>query len=354
MKLMYTLIGIILILAGALAVCYYADFETDSFVQVKQFETATVLLRIQNECGTTEHFKISARTDVPLTISPNDFYLREGDSKLVSIVVEPGTTDGGLYESTINIVSDEVMQRSIAIKVIPNPNRMLRIYELPTTVRTYANYPYPVLIGIENNANMTLKNTIIVAEVNGEKVYQSEPIDLRPGERALRTFNLNLQEGTYTVRVKAFSGSYETVRGFEVISSKANRISTSLMISERDSAYILRYKLTNNDRDEIKNLLLTVEDAPVTWEVVKPPRIDLKPNETATVELVLKHDEDANANITVAFYEGSKLIQEEKVELNLEEVRGATGLISFRSSLTLGTIFLLLAGIAYYLYKRRK
>lgn len=306
-----------------------------------------VKLGVTNVCN-SNNFTLSVSSKFPASIEPSQFWLRERGTQDLILTLSPGDIDPGLYVVTIR--SSKGDEKNLVVKVEKGENPL--VMYAPSSISFREGEEVSFWIVLENKGNITLNNVVVMFEREGRKGFYENPITLQPGERKSVKLELgDLKIGTYDFRVKAFSGSVSFTRIVRVNVEPAYApITTMSNVRETKDSYVIEYTVTNNGDKELKDLFVTVEDAPPEWNVISPPPFDLKPNDSTSVEVILKHDGQKEANVTVSIYSGPVLIYEEGIEITSVRLHGVTGLLFGGNAVGWGLFILLLIGIAYLLY----
>jgi len=277
----------------------------------------------------------------------------------VELVLAPGGIEPGIYEVIVEAKAhNETVKGSFAVKVKEAGNPLS--LKCPTVVSLLEDEPHVIWVVVENNGNAVLNNVVVFSEEGGEKKFHDSVLSLSPGERVSIPLRLGyLSKGTHEVLIKALSGEYSFTRSVTVnVASRGEVVSTAVSVEETNDkgGYIVEYQVTNHGDEELKDLFLTVEDAPPGWDVISPPIFFLAPDETKTVELILQHGGKPEANVTISLYSRSVLIHEDPLELSLARIRGVTGLFGLpvEDTVDLGLLLLLFALIVYFGYTEYK
>ncbi|MCD6414713.1 MAG: hypothetical protein J7L23_03760 [Candidatus Diapherotrites archaeon] len=344
-------LAIVAIASMAAGSCLNFFVQSGEPVVVSQNSVAGVRVGVTNICDSAD-FNISVNSDFPASIEPNHFRLRERGTQELILSLSPGGTSPGIHE--VKILSSNGEEKSIFVKVLKGGNPL--VLHAPTSISFREGEKVSFWVVVENKGNTTLSNVVVMFERDGRKGFYDTPLSLQPGERKAVKLNLgDLKLGVYDFTVKAFTGDISTTR---VVTVKEEPtyvpVSTIINLRETSDGYVVEYTITNNADKELKDVFVTIEDAPSDWEVISPPPFDLKPNESTSVELVLKHGDQPNANVTISVYSGLSLVYEEGLEINQARLHGITGLFLKGTALSWGLFFLLLAGVAYLIYLHRE
>ncbi len=347
-KLIITIAALLLLTASVLASCVELSAD-DTVIDVPQYEIRTMDIMVHQLC----------RGDVGLSVvgdfaslSTSSIDLAQGDKGEVSLMLHPGAAEPGMYAITVHSNDDSL---ALAVRVTESDADPLMLV-FPVIMSVSGDEPVELKLDIRNGGKKQLNNIVVFLEENDNRTYHEELLSLSPGDKETLTFDLGERaRGEYKIEVTALSGDFIKKRLLNLeVGNEGGPASVSISVdSYLKDGYSITYRVRNEDSVTLQNLFVTIEDAPLGWDITSPAPFELAPGESHDVEILVTPEGHPDTNVTLALFKSSVLLREDSVELSRTVLHG-TGLITFGESLGFG-LALLAAFIATYgIYLKRE
>jgi uncharacterized membrane protein len=341
-KLIIAIAALIFLTASVLASCVELSAD-DTVIEVPQYEIRNVDFTVHQLCR--GDVKLSVDGDF-VSLSDSDMVIPQGDKEEASLMLHPGAAEPGMYAVTVHSNDDSL---AFAVRVTESDADPLMLV-FPVIMTASADEPVELEFDIRNDGTRQLNNIVVFLEESDERTYHEELLSLSPGDKKTLSFDLGTrQKGDYRIEVTALSGDFIKKRMLNLeVGDEGGPASVSISVdSYKEDGYSITYTVRNEDSVTLQDLFVTIEDAPLGWDVRSPSSFDLSPGESRDIELLVIPDGNPDTNVTLALYKGPVLLREDYVELSRRVLHG-TGLITFGESLGFG-LALLAAFIASYL-----